>query len=303
MTASSTSILHTSKLRSKTNGTRPRCGAVWHLGKRELSVRNNFGQILESTFAPKSARGLCGLPVIRKIWLDAGIFFGHIGVESWLSHNNMNYSRALMADNTPYYSTGARLSYEVTAKLNLQLHLLNGWQVITPTNRDKSLGTQISYEIFKDLKVVHNTFAGNVAPDDATTQYRFYSNLILQYSPFRILQFALSADAGAQKNAANNGYRHWYTGALHARYLITDHMNAASRVEYLLDRDQVLLNTATQNGFQVAGFTTNLNYQPVEYYLLRLEYRNFFSKDSIFQHSDGARAQEHLFTAAMNLKI
>jgi hypothetical protein len=244
-----------------------------------------------------------GYRLMEKLWLDAGIFFGHIGVESWISHNNWNYSRALMAENTPYYATGAKLTYEATSALSLQLQILNGWQVITPTNRDKTLGTQVSYAFSERFKIVHNLFGGNVAPDDTTTQYRFYSNLILQYSPLAYLQFAFSADAGAQKNSFNNSYRHWYTGALHARYIFNPRWNTALRLEYLLDKDQVLITTATENGFQVAGVATNLNYQPEEYMLLRLEYRNFFSKDSIYQFTDQVRAQEHLFTAAMSLKI
>lgn len=145
-----------------------------------------------------------GYRLFDKLWLDAGIFFGHIGAESWVSHHNYNYSRALMAENTPYYATGAKLTYAATNALSLQLQVMNGWQVITPTNRDKSLGTQIAYEVSPVLKIIHNSFAGNIAPDDNTTQYRFYSNLILQYTPLQSLQLALSADAGAQKNAANN---------------------------------------------------------------------------------------------------
>lgn len=244
-----------------------------------------------------------GYQLMDKLWLDAGIFFGNIGVESWISHNNWNYTRALMADNTPYYATGAKLTYALAPSLQLQLLVMNGWQVITPTNRDKSLGTQVVWQISPKWKISHAALAGNVAPDDTTTQYRFYSNLILQFSPWSSLNFALSADAGAQKNAQNNAYRHWYTGALHARYLLNAQWNVALRLEYLLDKDQVLITTATENGFQVVGFTTNLNYMPEEYYLLRFEYRNFFSKDSIYQFSDVRRPQEHMFTAAMSLKL
>lgn len=244
-----------------------------------------------------------GYRILNGLWLDAGIFFSHIGIESWISHNNWNYSRALMADNSPYYLTGARLSYAVNPALSLQLLLINGWQVITPTNRDKSLGTQIAYKFTDQCKISWSTFAGNVAPDDATTQYRFYSNLILQYSPLAFLQFALSSDVGAQKNAESNGYRQWYTGALHTRYLFSAQWSAALRLEYMLDKDQVLLSTATEHGFQVVGMTLNVNYQPEAYYLLRLEYRNFFSKDSIYQFTDAVRAQDHLFSAAMSLKM
>lgn len=256
----------------------------------QLSVRN-----LQEAFA--------GYRIWDKLWLDAGIFFGHIGFESWISHNNWNYTRALQAENTPYYATGARLSYEPTKALTLQLLVLNGWQTITSTNRDKSFGTQIVYEFDPKFKISYNTFAGNVAPDDTTTQYRFYNNLILQYLASENWQFALMFDAGVQKNAHDNGYRNWYVGALYARYLISKYFATALRLEYFIDRDQAMVATGTPRGFQVAGSTWNLDFMPEDYYRLRLEYRNFFSKDGIFQVSDGLRADQHLVTIAASLKL
>lgn len=244
-----------------------------------------------------------GYKLMDKLWLDAGIFFGNIGLEPWISHTNWNYTRALNLDNVPYYSTGAKLTYEATARLSFQLQVLNGWQVITPTNRDKSIGTQVSYDLTSQLKIIHNGFAGNVAPDDNSTQYRFYSNLILQYSPWQKLQFALTTDAGAQKNADNNSYRHWYTGAFYTRFHINSIWSTAVRVEYFLDPKQVMVATSTDNGFQVMGFTANLNFHPDEIYIMRLEYRNFFSRDGIYKFSDGVRPQEHILTLAASLKI
>jgi hypothetical protein len=256
----------------------------------QLSVRN-----LQEAYA--------GYRLFDRLWLDMGIFFGHIGFENWISHNNWNYTRSLYADNTPYYSTGARLSYEATARLKLQLHLLNGWQVITPPNRDKSVGTQVSYEFSPMFKIIHNGFAGNVAPDETTTQYRFYSNLILEVNPSKSLAFALSADAGAQQNATNNDYLGWYTGALYVRWLITEQFSAALRLEYFIDRSEVLVRTGTTNGFSVGGLTANFDYVPTEMYRLRLEYRNFFSRDAIYAFTDAARSQEHMVTMAASLKM
>lgn len=244
-----------------------------------------------------------GYKFFDKLWIDAGVFFGNIGNESWISHNNWNYTRALNLDNVPYYSSGVRLTYEATAKLSMQLHILNGWQVITPVNRDKSLGTQVSYELSPQFKLTHNAFAGNVAPDEGNPQYRFYSNLIFHFIASQSWEFALTADIGAQKNAADNGYRQWYTGAAYARYVIAAAWSAAIRLEYFIDPNQVMVATQTQNGFQVAGVTTNLNFHPEEIYRLRFEYRNFFSRDGIYRFSDGIRPQEHIFTLAASLKM
>jgi hypothetical protein len=244
-----------------------------------------------------------GYQLFDKLWLDAGVFFSHIGFESWISHNNWNYTRALMAENTPYYSTGAKLTYDATPNLSLQLLVLNGWQVITAPNRDKSLGTQIAYTFSPKFRVSHSLFAGNVAPDDTSAQYRFYSNLILQYQAFTFLEFALSADAGMQRYTSIQQNKYWYTGAFYMRYLLTPKWSSALRVEYMLDRDQILNTTNTEHGFQVAGVTMNVDFMPEDAYRLRLEYRNFFSVDSIYQFSDSPRAQEHIGTLAASLKL
>lgn len=66
---------------------------------------------------------------------------------------------------------------------------------------------------------------------------------------------------------------------------------------------QVMVSTATENGFQVAGTTWNFDYIPDPAYKLRFEYRNFFSKDSVFIFSDAARPQEHIVSVAGSLKI
>lgn len=244
-----------------------------------------------------------GYKLFGKVWLDAGIFFGNIGMENWISHNNYNYTRALNLDNVPYYSSGLRLAWEATQKLSFQLHILNGWQVITPPNRDKSLGTQISYDATAKFKIIHNTFAGNVAPDDGAPAYRFYSNLILQYSPLSFLQLALTTDVGAQKNRYDNGYRQWYAGALYARWLFAREWAAALRFEYFVDPGQVMIQTGTTDGFQTVGFTTNIDYMPEDAYRLRFEYRNFFNKDAVYQQTGGTSAQEHMVTFGASLKL
>jgi len=42
----------------------------------------------------------------------------------------MAYTRSLVADYTPYYLSGAKLTWQATPKLTSQLHLVNGWQNI-----------------------------------------------------------------------------------------------------------------------------------------------------------------------------
>ena len=47
----------------------------------------------------------------RNLWLDAGIFPSHIGFESALSKDCWNLTRSILADNSPYFEAGAKLTY------------------------------------------------------------------------------------------------------------------------------------------------------------------------------------------------
>lgn len=81
-----------------------------------------------------------GFRPFAKAWLDLGIFGSHIGFESAISKDNRTLTRSIMADNSPYYESGARLTYEVDPKLTLTGLVLNGWQNIRETNQSKALG-------------------------------------------------------------------------------------------------------------------------------------------------------------------
>ena len=173
-----------------------------------------------------------GIKLGKKTWLDAGIYMGNIGFEAWVSAYNWVYTRALVLDNVPYYSTGIRLSHEFTDKLSAQLHIMNGWQNITDNNKDKSLGMQIAYKITDKMKFTYNNFIGNetTAPTktdaigtvymyangnlkDYTSPYtpytrntRYYHNFIYQHDITDKFAVAASFDIGFQIRGTSDKY-------------------------------------------------------------------------------------------------
>lgn len=54
-----------------------------------------------------------GLSLNKKndLWLDAGILTSHIGFESAITSENWTLTRSILAENSPYYFSGAKLSY------------------------------------------------------------------------------------------------------------------------------------------------------------------------------------------------
>ena len=178
-----------------------------------------------------------GIKLGKRTWLDAGIYMGNIGFEAWVSSYNWVYTRAIVLDNVPYYSTGIRLSHDVSDKLSVQLHIMNGWQNITDNNKDKALGMQVAYKITEKMKFTYNNFIGNetTAPTktdtigtiymyskdikDSTNPYnqvtpytpytrntRYYQNFIYHYDVTDRFSVATSFDIGYQIRGTSDVY-------------------------------------------------------------------------------------------------
>ena len=75
-----------------------------------------------------------GYRVSPSLWVDAGIMLAPFGAENWISRDNWTYTRSWMGEFSPYYQAGIRASYEITDHLLVQLHVLNGWQLIGDNN-------------------------------------------------------------------------------------------------------------------------------------------------------------------------
>jgi hypothetical protein len=65
------------------------------------------------------------------LWLDAGVFGSHIGFESAIGKDCRNLTRSMMAENSPYFESGAKITYNSrNKKWLLSALMLNGWQRI-----------------------------------------------------------------------------------------------------------------------------------------------------------------------------
>ncbi|TGM43127.1 porin [Leptospira levettii] len=267
-----------------------------------------------------------GFKLGKDTWIDMGIFFGNIGYESWISHNNVNYTRAFALDYVPYYSSGVRLSHQFTDKLSGQIQLLNGWQNITDNNKDKSFGSQIKYIFNQYFTLTLNQFVGNEAPNFERKQMRYYNNTILEWNVTDRFKLVGQFDIGAQKakqsfeyapwlalydpslgeyrETLSNAYRQWYHGTIWASFLLTPEYRLSFRLERFYDPLQVLATTGTRNGFMANGYTTTFDILSFDPGLLRLEYVYRRSADSIFAYRDGLTSKkEDLVIVAFSLKF
>lgn len=237
-----------------------------------------------------------GYQLAEGVWLDAGIFFSHIGAESFISKDNWNYSRSLGADFSPYYQTGVRLNYQADPKWFFSLHLLNGWQNIIDNNSDKSIGMQIIYAPSDRISFTYNNLIGR------EQEFRFFNNFIAKAKISDRWSVAFSSDIGFQKQTSGGGVSVWFVETLLGQYRLSETLALGGRLEYFNDGDQIV-TSGTASGFQTAGASINLDWQPETYVLFRNEARALFSRDAVFPGRTGQKPSNILLLTSLALSF
>lgn len=240
----------------------------------------------------------------ENLWLDAGIYSSHIGFESAIGKDNWTLTRSLAAENSPYYESGARITYVTPNNAwTLCAHVLNGWQQIQRPagNSGLSWGTQVVYQPNSDITINSSTFIGNTKTDFAK-QLRLFHNFYGIFSLTSSLGLILGFDFGSEEQAANAGSNSvWYTPIAILRYRVDESKYVAARIEYYQDKDGVIIETGTPNGFQLLGGSLNLDYAISKNSLWRIEGRSLRSKDRIFIRSDGAGEMNFSLTTSLSV--
>ncbi len=221
----------------------------------------------------------------KNVWIDAGIFASHIGFESAVSKDCWTLTRSILADNTPYYESGARISYTSgNSKWFLSGLVLNGWQHIQRPNANNTVafGTQLTYTPNAKITLNYSTFIGNDKPDSAK-QMRYFNNF---YGIINITgKFHITAgfDYGMeQRSKGSSVYNNWYSPVIIVKLIFNDKWSVSGRAEYYVDKNGVIITTGTTNGFQTSGWSINFDYKIRENTVWRIEGRTLNSKDKIF---------------------
>lgn len=221
----------------------------------------------------------------KNIWLDAGIFPSYIGFESAISIDNWTLTRSILAENSPYYLSGARLNFLPTENLEINFLVINGWQHIERPTLNNSLpafGTQINYTFSEKIKLNWSTFAGSEFPDKRR-RMRYFNNVYSQLNLTDKIGFITGFDIGfEQKYYRSNNYNFWYSPVIISRFKTSDKTAIAARAEYYQDKNYVIIQPLSTNSFSVMGYSLNLDYLPLENIALRVEGRWFSSEYAIF---------------------
>lgn len=231
------------------------------------------------------------LSTTENLWLDAGIYPSHIGFETAVTKDNWTLTRSILADNSPYYESGARVTYVTRNNAwTFCAHVLNGWQQIQrPAGYSAlSFGWQVVYQPNSDITLNSSAFIGNTKPDSAK-QFRYFHNFYGIFALSPSLGLTAGFDIGAQqKSVGSSAYSLWYSPVVILRYRVNESIYVAGRVEYYDDRDGVIVSTGTPNGFMLVGSSLNVDYSVTKGSLLRIEGRLLRSKDKTFMNSGEA---------------
>jgi hypothetical protein len=233
----------------------------------------------------------------KELWLDAGIMPSHIGFESAIGKDCWNLTRSLLADNTPYYEAGARLSYtSPNSKWYAAGLLLNGWQRIARVdgNNTPAFGTQLTFKPNSTTAINWSTFVGNDKPD-SVSQMRIFNNLYAQFQVTERFGLILGCDIGMEEAAQGDSSSTWISPVVIPRFKINERTYIAARWELYQDEDGVIIATGTPNGFNTMGYSLNFDRWITPSVLWRIEGRMLQSEDKIFADADAEATQSNTF--------
>ncbi|CAM3726214.1 Porin [Pontibacter korlensis] len=239
------------------------------------------------------------------LWLDAGIFGSHIGFESAISTDNFTLTRSLLAENSPYYLAGAKVSYSPTSSWTLAVLVTNGWQRIRRVSGNSlpSFGTQVNYTPNDQVALNWSTFIGTDDPD-RFRRMRYFNNLCGQFSLNERLSLIAGFDIGAQQESkGSSNYQVWYSPVLISRYQFNSQWAAAARAEYYSDRHQIIIAAPSTEGFRTTGLSLNADYSPHPNVVCRTEARWLRGSNPIFLRNEGYGANNIFLVGSIALHI
>ncbi len=240
------------------------------------------------------------------LWLDAGIMNSHIGFESVVSMDDLTLTRSIGAENSPYFLTGVKLTYDPDEDWTFLATVCNGWQRIQRAggNTLPSFGTQVNYHPSGNLTLNWSTFIGTDDPD-STRRMRYFNDF---YGIFRFggkISLIAGFDFGfQQKTPVSAEYDYWLNAVLIGQYAFSERWQSALRVEYYDDKSGIIIPVSVPGGFQTAGASLNLDYLPHPDLACRVEARWLKSKEKIFEREDGSYSDNNFFiTASIAVKF
>lgn len=259
------------------------------LGTNSTSV--NLAELIQEAWA--------GYRICDHFWVDAGIFFSHIGLETWISRDNLLYTRSLLAEYSPYYEAGVKFTYEISKLWTAQFLILNGWQNIYNVDQSKAPALVVTYSPSDDFTLTYD----NIVFNEPGNLVRFYNDVYAKYIATPALQLQAEVSAGSQVLAGNSGTAYWYGWQADAKYAFTPRFSLGARVEGFFDRNGIVVPTGTPNGFMTYAGGLDADFQLAKNLVWRNQFQIYSSLDSVFSSSNGSTSSDKYIVTSFGLSI
>lgn len=240
----------------------------------------------------------------NNLWLDAGVLPAHIGFESAISMDNMTLTRSIVAENSPYFLTGAKVTYNPDDKWEFAALIVNGWQRIQRLegNSIPSFGTQVNYKPTEEITLNWSTFIGTDDPD-IERRMRYFNNFYGIFKLTKKIKLITGFDIGFQQVLSRSStFDLWFVPTVIAQYSIKNRWKAAFRAEYYQDNTGIII-PLSEFGFRTSGLSFNLDYAPTEAVVCRFESRWLNNRDSFFESRRGPTNNNFVVAASIAVKF
>ncbi|MEM6804898.1 MAG: porin [Bacteroidota bacterium] len=241
----------------------------------------------------------------NKLWIDAGIMPSHIGFESAVSMDNPTLTRSILAENSPFFLTGAKLTYSPNETLEFAALLVNGWQRIQRTSRNSgaSFGTMIYYTPNDKTSINWSTFIGSDYPD-VIRRMRYFSNLYGQFELTETLFVTLGFDIGIEENTSIFSENDiWLSPIGILQFTLSEHWKTTLRVEHYQDKAGVMISNDSRDPFQTTGLSWNLDYAPAKNINWRFEARYLNSEEPFFVGKNSETNKNFFLATSIAIKF
>ncbi len=241
----------------------------------------------------------------NNLWLDAGLFPSNLGFESAISMDNMTLTRSLTAESSPYFLTGAKLTYNYSENLELTALVSNGWQRIERLegNSMPAFGTQINYQITDDITLNWSTFIGSEYPD-SSRRVRYFNNF---YSIIELTEkwnAIVGLDIGfEQRKKDSSAYHTWYVPTAILQYVHNEKWKFAARGEFITDGASVVIGDLGMRSDGIWGASLNIDYAAAKNVVCRVEGRYLSLKDQDFNTLSNSEYSSFFIGTSLAIKF
>lgn len=237
-----------------------------------------------------------GFRIYKKLWLDAGFFRTHIGLESIQPRENIATSLTTTTYFEPYYLSGAKLTWEHSDKWTFQLNAFNGFNNFLENNKNIAVGASVVWTPDEKSNLTFCTIVCDESDVNySLDQMRSYTNLIYVFNSTHWI-IGFEGNYGYQQNSDLNDSTKsasMFSTILAAKYRITPSWAPYSRFEYFSDPNEILTGPVINEdheltGLNITGLTLGIEYKPIANSYFRIEGRGLHTgeHEHIFYYND-----------------